>query len=442
MSARIHKEKNRVNAPFLGCIADDFTGATDLAGVLVLNGMRAIVTFDPQCVQRPIYADAVVVALKSRSIPAKEAVAMSVTALRWLHSLGCRQFFFKYCSTFDSTPKGNIGPVTEALMEELDTDFTIACPAFPANNRTIYNGYLFVNRTLLEESGMRSHPLNPMTDSSLVRLLQAQAKRKVGLIAYPTVQEGVASIASAISEARRQRISLAIVDAISETHLSDIATACQDLPLITGASGIAMGIPKLLQSQGVLKTDLDASRLPDVPGLSAIISGSCSEATLRQVVWAEQHMPTFHLDPSQALRGSNLGRDVERWASSAMGKGPVLISSTARVDSVRKVQKKLGVEKAGKLVEDLLADIAKRLVDLGVRKLILAGGETSGAVLQMLRVHSLQIGPQIDPGVHWAASIGNPRLLLALKSGNFGGDHMFTEAWGAIKKASSSGHKV
>jgi len=418
--------------PLLGCIADDFTGATDLAGILVVNGMRTIVTFGIPKGKKTSNVDAVVIALKSRSATPNDAVKMSLASIRWLRNAGCRQFFFKYCSTFDSTPKGNIGPVAEALMEELQIKFTIACPAFPANRRTVYNGYLFVNECLLEESGMEFHPLNPMTDSNLVRLLQAQTAGKVSLIGYATVQRGSTSITQALTEARARGSTFAIVDAISEANLRDVAFACQDLPLLTGASGLAIGIPDAYRHRGLLDSGLNAELLPPIPGLSAIISGSCSEVTQRQVAWIEHQMPTLKLDLISAAVDSELSAKCAQWAYSRITKGPVLITTTANAASVKVAQKKLGTEGAGHLAETLLAEIAHELVKRGVRRLIVAGGETSGAVLKRLGVQSLRVGPQIDPGVHWSISEGKVRLALALKSGNFGSDDFFSKAWSLL----------
>ena len=432
MTMQINESQVKARAPLLGCVADDFTGATDLAGILVLNGMRTIVTFGIPDADREIDADAMVIALKSRSIPAEVAVDMSRNALRWLRNVGCRRYFFKYCSTFDSTPKGNIGPVTEALMDELGADFSIACPAFPANRRTIYNGYLFVNGIPLAESGMRNHPLNPMTDSNLVRLLQAQTTRKVGLIDYEAVQGGDTSIANAIANLRSSGVGLAIVDAISEAHLLSIASASRDIPLLTGASGLAIGIPEVFRKEGLLQPISNAGKLPHVSGLSAIISGSCSEATRRQVAWIQQKVPTFHINPLQAVTDARLAHKAAQWALAKMSEGPVLISSTAAPDDVKAAQEKIGVEKAGRLIEDLLAEVTLQLVSNGARRLIVAGGETSGAVLNALGIHSIQIGPQIDPGVNWAVSDGKIPLALALKSGNFGSDDMFAKAWSLL----------
>jgi uncharacterized protein YgbK (DUF1537 family) len=418
------------NPVLLGCIADDLTGATDLAGVLVLNGIRTIVEFGIPA-SPASRSDAIVIALKSRSAQTKDAVDSSVAALRWLRDQGCRRFLFKYCSTFDSTPAGNIGPVAEALMDELDAEFTIACPAFPANRRTVYNGYLFVNGVLLEETSMRVHPLNPMSDSNLVRLLQSQCKRKVGLIGYEAVREGSAAIANSIREARARGVGIAIVDAISEFDLQQVALACQDLPFWTGASGLAIGAADVCRRQGLLDSRAQSDELPRVAGFSAILSGSCSHATQLQVAWMETRAPTLRLDPL-ALASDTASVDMAiEWARARMSEGPILISATASEGDVKTIQAKLGA-RAGQFIEQGMARIARGLVGAGVRRLIVAGGETSGAVVAALGITRLRIGPVIDPGVHWGLSEGEPRLALALKSGNFGSEDFFEKAWGLL----------
>ncbi|WP_340530526.1 3-oxo-tetronate kinase, partial [Cupriavidus necator] len=256
---------HRPRRPLLGCIADDFTGATDLANTLVRNGMRTVQTIglpDVGAVQDIGEADALVVALKSRTIPAVEAVARSLAALQWLRAQGCRQFVFKYCSTFDSTDAGNIGPVVEALLAALDSDFTIACPAFPENGRTIFRGHLFVGDVLLNESGMEHHPLTPMTDASLVRVLQRQSKSKVGLLRHDAVARGAQATAERIAALRTDGVRMAIADAVSDADLFTLGEACAGLPLITGGSGIALGLPGNFRRAGLLPQRRDADAVP------------------------------------------------------------------------------------------------------------------------------------------------------------------------------------
>jgi uncharacterized protein YgbK (DUF1537 family) len=419
-------------APLLGCIADDFTGATDLAGMLVKHGMRTVQMIGVPRVPPPEASDAIVVALKTRTAPPGDAVEASLGALRWLRDAGCRQFLFKYCSTFDSNDRGNIGPVAEALMDALETDFTIACPAFPANGRAVFRGYLFVGDVLLQESGMRHHPLTPMTDSNLVRVLQRQSTRRVGLVGFESVRGGEAEIRRAFANARSGGVGLAIVDATSDTDLMAIGAACRDLPLLTGGSGIAMGLPGNFRSQGLLAGDQPAGRLPRIEGFDAVVSGSCSPATERQVARMREVAPAFQIDPLRVASGADVVAEAADWASARLRNGALLVYSTADAAAVRKVQDELGRERAGALVESTLAAITCRLVDAGVRRLIVAGGETAGAVVSTLRLPALRIGDEIDPGVPWTVSLGERPLALALKSGNFGTDDFFLKAWSRL----------
>ncbi len=417
----------------LGCIADDFTGATDLANNLVRSGMRAVQTIGVPDGPLDRAADAVVVALKSRTIPPAEAARQSLAALRWLQSQGARQIYFKYCSTFDSTAQGNIGPVTEALMEALGTDFTIATPAFPDNQRTVFKGYLFVGDVPLSESGMRNHPLTPMTDANLVRVLQAQCRRRVGLIDYRTVADGEAAIARRIAELRAGGCAIAVVDALSNEDLLRLGPALKDLPLVTAGSGVAVGLPRNFG----IEASAAAAQLPKAGGAQAILSGSCSEATNRQVqAFIAAGRPAFAIDPLRVAQAQDAAAEVLAWAEPLLPRGPVLVYSTAQPQAVKAVQERLGVAQAGALVERCLAEIARALVErLGVRQLVVAGGETSGACVQALGIAQLRIGPQIDPGVPWChAATGNGTgLHLALKSGNFGAQDFFTKAFAVLQ---------
>ncbi|MBI2277053.1 MAG: four-carbon acid sugar kinase family protein [Dechloromonas sp.] len=420
-------------ALLLGCIADDFTGGTDLAGMLVKAGMRTVQIIGIPTTPLPDDVDAVVIALKSRTNPVAEAVAESLAALRYLQQAGCRQFYFKYCSTFDSTPRGNIGPVAEALMQALDTDFTIACPAFPANGRSIYKGHLFVGDMLLSESGMRQHPLTPMDDSNLVRVLQRQVSGKVGLVEAATVTQGTPAIVARFARLREEGCRMAVVDALDNDDLMAIGAACADLPLVTAGSGIALGLPQNFRRQRLLADAGSANALPASGGLRAVISGSCSVATQGQVAAMRMRHPAFNVDPLHLAQGKDVVAAALDWAATRIQQEPVLIYATAEPEVVRNIQAQLGVERAGSLVEDALAKIASGLVELGVGQLIVAGGETSGAVVKALGVNGLRIGPEIDPGVPWTIALHDvPRahpLALALKSGNFGTPDFFLKAW-------------
>jgi uncharacterized protein YgbK (DUF1537 family) len=412
----------------LGCIADDFTGATDLANMLVRGGMRTIQTIGVPATPLTEDVDAIVVALKSRTIPAPEAVAQSLAALHWLQQAGARQIYFKYCSTFDSTPKGNIGPVTDALMDALGTGFTIACPAFPENGRTICRGYLFVGDVLLSESGMKDHPLTPMTDANLVRVLQAQTRRKVGLIRYDVLARGSAALREEIAKLQQQGTAIAIVDALAESDLHCIAEGCAGLPLVTAGSGVGLGIAEHHRRAGHLGHAATAAALPRVTGHAAVLSGSCSEATNGQVAHWMQSRSAYRIDPLKLAAGTPVVEDALAWAQARLSKEPVLIYATSTPQEVKAIQRELGVERAGSLVEEALARIAKGMVAAGVRRLVVAGGETSGAVVGALGIRSLRIGPQIDPGVPWTESLDAEPIALALKSGNFGSTDFFSKA--------------
>ena len=413
----------------LGCIADDFTGATDLANNLVRAGMRVVQTIGVPDAPLAADVDAVVVALKSRTIPAAEAIAQSLEALHWLQAQGAQQIYFKYCSTFDSTPDGNIGPVTEALMDALESDFTIATPAFPDNGRTVFKGYLFAGNVLLNESGMQNHPLTPMQDANLVRVMQAQTQRPVGLIDYKTVAQGEAAIRERIAALRAQGVGVAVVDATSNQDLLLLGPALKGMPLVTAGSGVAIGLP----ANFGLKPSVQASQLPAATGLQAVVSGSCSVATNGQVAhFQSSGRPAFAIHPASLMNGQSdaLVLQVLAWAAPHLKEGPVLVYSTAEPEAVKQVQAQLGVAEAGALVEHALAAVARGLVDLGVKQLVVAGGETSGACVQALGMAQLQIGPQIDPGVPWChAPSAAGGVHIALKSGNFGTEDFFTKAF-------------
>jgi len=416
----------------LGCIADDFTGATDLANNLVREGMRTIQTIGVPAQGLHTTVEAVVVALKSRTIAASDAIAQSLAALHWLKAQGARQIYFKYCSTFDSTPDGNIGPVTEALLDAMASGgarFTIATPAFPDNGRTVFRGYLFVGDVLLHESSMQNHPLTPMTDSNLVRVLQAQCRGRVGLIDYRVVALGADAILRRIHELQKQGVHIAIVDAVSNDDLHKLGPALKGMALVTAGSGVAIGLPA---NFGIVPSNA-ASELPSAAGSRAIVSGSCSTATNRQVrAFTGSGGESYRVDPLQVARGVDVVAQALAWATPRLSSGPVLLYSTAEPDDVKTVQGELGAQRAGAMLEQALARIARGLVERGVRQIVIAGGETAGACVQALEVTQLRIGPQIDPGVPWChanCDIAPEGLHLALKSGNFGGDDFFTKSF-------------
>ena len=416
-------------AILLGAIADDFTGATDLANTLVKQGMNTVQLIGvPDSENWVEDVDAVVVALKTRTIPASDAIDESLAALRWIQRQGARQFFFKYCSTFDSTDEGNIGPVADALLTELDEDLTIACPAFPTNARTVFKGHLFVGDELLSDSGMRNHPLTPMTDSNLVRVLGRQTTTKVGLVSREIVAKGAESIHTALSALRKENVRHAIVDAVDDSDLFAIGTAVADLKLVTGGSGVALGLPENFRRVGLLGEAITPEP-PRVNGTEAVLSGSCSIRTREQVEAMKKTRPAYMIDPLALHDGKDVVAHVQGWATQHIGTGPILIYSSADADEVGRVQNQIGRENAGEQIEQAMGRIAQGLVEDGVRRLIVAGGETSGAVVKALGIKALRIGPEIDPGVPWTETVGDEPLALALKSGNFGGVDFFEEAF-------------
>lgn len=414
----------------LGCIADDFTGATDIGLTLSREGMRVIQLIGvPTDWQTLPEADAVVVALKSRTSPVEQAVRQSLDAADVLLGAGAHQILFKYCSTFDSTDKGNIGPVIEALMVRLSSNLTIACPAFPKTGRTVYQGHLFVGSELLSESPMRHHPLTPMTDSNLIRLLSRQTAFPIGHIPLQVVEAGERSLIASFEEARRQGKRVLVVDAVFDRHLRAIGAAGFGLPLMTGASGIAAGLPDCYRRAGLLDSAQPAANMSTPAGRTAVLAGSCSVSTRRQVDAAiDAGIPACHLSPQSLASGEQTADDVLDWAAKQPQAKPVLIYSTTGPDEVRAAQGALGSAEAAAQIEQALAVVARGLMNGGFKRFIVAGGETSGAVVEALGVRALEIGPEIDPGVPWTWSANGPQVAMALKSGNFGAEDFFLKA--------------
>jgi len=412
--------------PLLGCIADDFTGGTDLASNLVKSGFRVVQTIGiPEAFLSLDEVDAVVTALKTRTSPVEFAASESRKALEWLRSLGCRQFYFKYCSTFDSTPQGNIGPVIEVLLRELNEAFTIASPAFPDNGRTVYRGHLFVYDRLLNESGMQHHPLTPMTDPNIVRVLAAQTSLSVGLLRSETIRQGETAVKTAFEMLQSQGIAIAVTDATSNDDLVILARAARGMKLVTGGSGLALGL-----GENFGLGDRPASTFTAPPGRRAILAGSCSQMTLKQIERAKDHFPSFKIEPRKLQSDFDATfEEVLHWTRDRSS-SPVLVYTSATPGELLSAQKQIGIEQAGILCERFLASLAVRLANAGYSQFIVAGGETSGAVVKQLAVDYLQIGPEIAPGVPWTVAFGEKRkIALALKSGNFGSEQFFVEAW-------------
>lgn len=419
----------------LGCIADDFTGATDLAALLSRSGapvsLRIGVPSDP-----PSEASSIeVIALKIRTEPRDEAVRQALAAQQWLEAAGAQRYFWKYCSTFDSTAEGNIGPVSEALMAATNASQTVYCPAFPENGRSIFMGHLFVGDQLLSESPMRHHPLTPMRDSLLTRVLEPQVERGVGLVKHATVAQGPASVRAALDALAEEGKAHVVVDAVADADLGTIAAACRNDVLMTGGSAVAMPLPNVYADDGLLSWDSGADATGDLPEKTVVLSGSCSSMTQAQVAhYRAGGAPSYRLDPL-ALSKEGVA-PVLAWLSEQDFSAAPLVYATAEPESVLAVQEALGVAAAGEMVEQALAACAAHARDCGARRFIVAGGETSGAVTQSLGAVTLRIGSEIAPGVPWTYCVsGGHEIALTLKSGNFGNTDFFRHAQAVLGSA-------
>ena len=419
----------------LGCIADDFTGATDLANNLVRSGMRVVLTNGVPTA--PVDdADAIIVALKSRTIDPGLAVEMSLAAARWLRSQGATRYYFKICSTFDSTAQGNIGPVAEALADMLQAPFVPVTPAFPEAGRTVFNGHLFVGEQLLSDSPMRNHPLTPMTDANLVRVLQAQLRTyRVGLINHATVALGGPAIVERAQALTQAGHTVAIVDTVDDQALRQLAAACATWPLVVAGSGLGLALAR----QFGFQEGAGAANLPAPEGAAAIISGSCSAATQGQVAnFIATGGQAYHVDAMRVCAGEDCASAALDWALKRLGADPILVYTTAPPDVVAQAQHSAGVQNVGAQVEATLARVTSALVARGVRRLVVAGGETSGACINALGIDRLRVGPQIAPGVPWCHAQA-PSLHIALKSGNFGGPGFFRDAFAVLTAGGALG---
>ncbi|HEY0849711.1 MAG TPA: 3-oxo-tetronate kinase [Bradyrhizobium sp.] len=416
----------------LGCIADDYTGASDLANTLTRQGLRTVQTIGvpPGDLALP-EVDAVVVSLKSRSIKAGEAVARSRDAEKWLRGRGAGHVLFKICSTFDSTDAGNIGPVMDALRADCGEKVVLVTPAFPETGRTVYQGNLFVGLVPLNESPLKDHPLNPMHDSNLVRVLARQSKTKVGLVNLATLTRGPGAVRTRLDELAGQGTGAAIIDAVFDSDLETIGAVAADHRLSVGASGLGLGLARAVVKSGKVKAAAsNAASGAAVGGTAACLAGSCSQATLQQIANAEAVMPVLHLDADRVVTGKEEARRATAWAAERIGSGPILIASSATPEEVAALQSRHGRNNAGHAIEQAMADIAEGLVRSGVRRLVVAGGETSGAVVDRLGIPGFLVGEEIAAGVPVlrAVGAGNGEMLLALKSGNFGGPQFFSDA--------------
>lgn len=418
--------------PVLGCIADDFTGATDLAGLLSRSGVAVRLRLGVPTEPPKDTAAFEVIALKCRTSPVDEAIAECRAALAWLQAAGAERFFWKYCSTFDSTAEGNIGPVAEALMADIGADQTMYCPAFPENGRSIYMGNLFVGQQPLAESPMKDHPLTPMRDSNLMRLLTPQVTKPVGLAAQRVVGQGAKMLRSEFAALKADNVAHVVVDAVADADLNTIAEACWDMPLMTGGSAVAMPLPDIYVKQGVLPADTPPVVPPKLAQASVVLSGSCSQMTRAQVASYSKHAPSFRLDPIDLAE--NGPSAALKWLAEQDLTTAPLIYASAEPAQVRAAQEALGVARAGSIVEEALAQIVVAARDQGARRIIAAGGETSGAVALALGISDLAIGAEIAPGVPWCYAVsGGHDIAIALKSGNFGSETFFTDALNALE---------
>jgi uncharacterized protein YgbK (DUF1537 family) len=420
----------------IGSIADDFTGASDLANTLAKGGMRTTLFVGvPAGGFAP--CDAGVIALKTRSIAVEDAVSQSLAGLEALRAAGASQIIFKYCSTFDSTKEGNIGPVADACLAALKAPGAIVCPAFPTNKRTIYRGHLFVGDKLLNESGMEKHPLTPMTDANLARWLSYQSENRVGLVPLETVRLGTAATRKALDEAMTRGEKLIVCDATSDEDLFTLGEAVKGMALVTGGSGIALGLPANFPE---IAGRAGPPALAAPKGKALALSGSCSSATAGQVVRHALSAPSFQLDVEAVLAGRQTPDAVIAWLGGEAGKAQLpLVYSTADPEAVSAFQKKYGTEKVAHAIEDFFASLARKAVANGYRRIITAGGETSSAIVSGLGVVAMGIGPEIDPGVPVLVSEGTPRLALALKSGNFGAPDFFAKALATLDAMPTDG---
>lgn len=420
----------------LGCIADDYTGASDLANTLTRAGLRTVQTIGIPADDLALpEVDAVVVSLKSRSIEAGLAVSRSRAAEKWLRGRGASHVLFKICSTFDSTDAGNIGPVMDALRADGGEAAVLVTPAFPETGRTVYQGNLFVGAVPLNESPLKDHPLNPMHDSSLVRVLARQSKTQVGLVDLATVTRGADAVRVRLAELSGKGIGAAIIDAVFDRDLETIGLVAAEHRLSVGASGIGLGLARALVSTGKVRSAAVSGEAgAAVGGPAACLAGSCSQATLKQIASAEKVMPVLHLDPDRILTGAGEAQRVLDWARPRLAEGPVLIASSSTPDQVAALQARHGREAAGHAIEQAMADIAEGLVKSGVRRLVVAGGETSGAVVDRLKIPGFLVGVEIAAGVPVLRAVGaGGDMLLALKSGNFGGAEFFSDALGLMR---------
>lgn len=416
----------------IGVIADDFTGATDVAVAFRGAGLRTAIVFSVSGDNAPPEADVVVVALKTRTSEPSHAVSQSMRAAQWLRGLGARQLYFKICSTFDSTARGNIGPVADALGALMNARTTVVVPSTPHHERRQAFGHLFVGMQLLSDSSMRHHPLTPMTDSYIPAVLQPQTAHAVGLIDIRTVGQGTTELARSIDSARANDERYVVVDALTDGDLDVIAECVIEAPLVVGAAGLAAAMGRML-ARGRSVTMPPGTTLDGDSSRTVALAGSCSARTLEQIEHFSQHSPSYRLDALAVPDAAQLARHALEWFDALLPESPALVFSSLPPDQLRAVQTELGADRASTILEQSLAEIARGLVDRGVRKLVVAGGESSGAVVEALGIHVALIGGEVAPGVAWVHNVGDPAVSLILKSGNFGEVDLLTSSTGSTR---------
>ncbi|QSE84974.1 3-oxo-tetronate kinase [Rhodococcus koreensis] len=410
-----------MTTPIIGCIADDYTGGTDVAAALRRGGLNTVLLFGPPDPHASLdEPDAVVIALKTRSLPAAQAVETSLTAQQWLRERGVAQDYFKYCSTFDSTDDGNIGPVTDALLTARNEAVTVICPAAPEHGRTVYQGHLFVHDRLLSESSMRHHPLTPMTDADLIRVLQRQTSHPVALVPLQIVHQGADAITDRITELAADGVRHVVVDAVDESDLDAIATATRALPIVTGSAGLAGAVGRI--TPGAVRTGADPH--PTSTGPTVVFAGSCSQTTLGQVALAREKYASYRLDPRTVDTVGDLLPDAHAWLTAHLGDDPILIYSSAPAD-----ERGPADPHTAEQLEKLMGDLARTAVNAGAHRLVVAGGETSGAVVDALGVTAVRVDAEADRGVPWCTTLDTDQpVTLLLKSGNFGTPDLLVRA--------------
>jgi len=408
----------------LGCIADDYTGATDVAAALRGAGMRVVLLFGlPSRTEIPL-CDAVVVGLKTRTSPVREAIRQSVMVREWLKQRGVDQLYFKYCSTFDSTGDGNIGPVADALLDAEHQVMTLVCPASPEHGRTIYCGHLFVGESLLSESSMRYHPLTPMRDSNLVRVLSHQTPHPVALLPLDVIRSGLGAVKARLISLEKQGVRHVVVDATEEADLRTVATAARGMSLLTGAAGLARALA-VVKSRALTARNHEPVDIPRGSGI--ILAGSCSATTLSQVAFAKRSLPSYRLDPVATPDGEKMKGAALAWLQLNWKDGPLMVYSSAGPEERREARTAMGPQTAD-ILEDALGSVAEAAVRLGARRVVVAGGETAGAVVSRLGIDMVSIASEEDAGVPWCVTTDQTPLALLLKSGNFGTDDLLVRA--------------